>query len=105
MTDAKDKTASLLAALWVRIRPLVEERLVTLDQAATAASAGALGDELRKEAAGSAHKLAGSLGMYGYDEGTRIARELELLLGGANPDAARLAALIVELRGAISPGG
>jgi len=29
--------------------------------------------------------------MYGYDEGTRIAREIEVLLAGdATPDAARL---------------
>jgi len=105
MTDAKDKTELLLAALWVKVRPLVEERLTTLDQAAAAASAGTLGDDLRKEAAGSAHKLAGSLGMYGYDEGTRIARELEVLLGGAAPDAALLNGLIAELRGAIAPAG
>jgi len=103
MTDAKDKTATLLAALWLKVRPLVEERLGTLDQASAAASAGSLGDDLRKEAAGSAHKLAGSLGMYGYDEGTRIARELEVLLGGTAPDAARLSALITELRGTLSP--
>lgn len=57
MTDAKDKTDALLAKLWVRVRPLVEERLVTLDEAAAAASAGTLSDGLRKDAAGSAHKL------------------------------------------------
>jgi HPt (histidine-containing phosphotransfer) domain-containing protein len=103
MTDAEDKTAALLATLWVKIRPLVEERLATLDKAAAAASAGTLAEDLRKEAASSAHKLAGSLGMYGYDEGTRVARELEVLLGGAKPDAARLSALIAELRAAVFP--
>jgi HPt (histidine-containing phosphotransfer) domain-containing protein len=103
MTDAEDKTAALLATLWVKIRPLVEERLATLDKAAAAASAGTLAEDLRKEAASSAHKLAGSLGMYGYDEGTRVARELEVLLGKAAPDAARLSALIAELRAAVFP--
>jgi HPt (histidine-containing phosphotransfer) domain-containing protein len=103
MTDAEDKTAALLATLWVKIRPLVEERLATLDKAAAAASAGTPAEDLRKEAASSAHKLAGSLGMYGYDEGTRVARELEVLLGGAKPDAARLSALIAELRAAVFP--
>ena len=86
MTDAEDKTAALLATLWVKIRPLVEERLATLDKAAAAANAGTLAEDLRKEATSSAHKLAGSLGMYGYDEGTRVARELEVLLGGAKPE-------------------
>ena len=103
MTDAEDKTAALLATLWVKIRPLVEERLATLDKAAAAASAGTLAEDLRKEAASSAHKLAGSLGMYGYDEGTRVARELEVLLGGAKLDAARLSALVAELRAAVFP--
>ena len=103
MTDAEDKTAALLATLWVKIRPLVEERLATLDKAAAAASAGTLAEDLRKEAASSAHKLAGSLGMYGYDEGTRVARELEALLGGAKPDPARLSALVAELRAAVFP--
>jgi len=105
MTDAEDKTASLLAKLWVKIQPIVEERLATLDQAAKAASAGALGEDLRAEAGSSAHKLAGSLGMYGYDEGTRVARELEVMLGGAAPDGARLVVLIAELRKAVLPKG
>jgi HPt (histidine-containing phosphotransfer) domain-containing protein len=107
MTEAEtdDKTASLLAAIWQRSRPLVEERLALLERAATAAAAGGLPEELRKEAGGAAHKLAGSLGMYGYDEGTRIAREMEVLLGEAAPDAARLGSLVAELRRAVFPEG
>jgi HPt (histidine-containing phosphotransfer) domain-containing protein len=105
MTDAEDKTASLLAALWVRNRPIIDERLATLDRAGAAAAAGALGEELRKEANSTAHKLAGALGMYGFDEGTRVAGEIEVLLGDANPDAARLGALIADLHEAIFPAG
>jgi HPt (histidine-containing phosphotransfer) domain-containing protein len=103
MTDAEDKIAALLAAQWVKVRPLLEERVANLDKAAAAASAGTLADDLRKEAGGSAHKLAGSLGMYGYDEGTRVARELEVLLGKAAPDAAKLNKLIAELRATVFP--
>jgi HPt (histidine-containing phosphotransfer) domain-containing protein len=105
MNDARDKTAALLAKLWVKIQPIVGERLATLDRAADAASAGVLAEELRKEAESSAHKLAGSLGMYGYDEGTRVARELEVMLGGAVPDGARLSGLIAELRKVVLPKG
>jgi hypothetical protein len=103
MTEAADKTATLLAALWVRNRPVVEERLAILDRAAVALAAGGLAEELRVDATGNAHKLAGSLGMYGYDEGTRVAREIEVLLGGGAPDAVRMRGLIAELRGAIFP--
>jgi HPt (histidine-containing phosphotransfer) domain-containing protein len=103
VAGAEDKTATLLAALWVKNLALVKERLLALEYAAEAAALGNLAEPLRKEAAGAAHKLAGSLGMYGYDEGTRIARELEVLLDGMNPEAARLSVLIVELRAAIFP--
>jgi hypothetical protein len=41
--------------------------------------------------------------MYGYDEGTRIAREMEVLLGEAAPDAARLGSLFARLRRAVFP--
>jgi HPt (histidine-containing phosphotransfer) domain-containing protein len=105
MTEAEtdDKTASLLAAIWLRSRPLVEERMALLERAATGAAAGGLTQELRKEAGGVAHKLAGSLGMYGYDEGTLIARQIEVLLGETAPDAARLGSLVAELRRAVFP--
>jgi HPt (histidine-containing phosphotransfer) domain-containing protein len=103
LNDVKDKTATLLAALWVRNRPIVEERLATLDRVSESAAAGTLDEALRGEAVSCAHKLAGSLGMYGYDEGTRIARELERLLGGAAPDAERLRTLVGALRVAVFP--
>jgi HPt (histidine-containing phosphotransfer) domain-containing protein len=101
MTDSNQKTASLVAAIWERNRGLVEERLALLDRAAAMAEAGTLSDELRKEACGTAHKLAGSLGMYGFDEGTRIARAMEVLLGEDAPDAVLLGDLAIALRKAI----
>jgi len=99
----QEKTAALLASLWLRNRPLVEERLATLDRAASCAAAGALEEELREEAADTAHKLAGSLGMYGYDEGTRLARQLELLLDYPTPDPAQIRALATQLRSSLFP--
>jgi len=105
MTEAEDKTASLLAALWVKNRPMIEQRLMTLDRAAAEAAAGTLGADLRGEARMIVHKFSGGLGMYGYDEGTRIAREIEVLLEGAGPVGARLSGLVGELRAAIFPSG
>ena len=102
-TNSDEKTAWLLAAMWLRNRPLVEERLALLDRAAAATADGGLTEELREEASHTAHKLAGSLGMYGYEEGTRNAREIEVLLGDATPDAARLGTLAAELRSAVFP--
>src|SRR5580692_7999388 len=103
MSDAQDKTTALLAALWLKNRPIVEERLATLDGAA--AVPGVLSEDRRKEAQSAAHKLAGALGMYGYDEGTRIARLLEQLLESATPEPERFRGLIAELRAAVFPEG
>jgi hypothetical protein len=103
LNDAADKTATLLAALWERNRPVVEERLTTLERAAEALRVDALDAPLRGEAICGSHNLAGSLGMYGYDEGTRIAREIEVMLTGASPCGVRLGALVAELRTAVFP--
>ena len=104
MTEAEDKTAALLATLWLKNRPIVDERLVLLDGAA-AAAAGSLADVQRKEAQSVAHKLAGALGMYGYDEGTRISRQIEVPLDEGAPEPARLSALVAELRAEVFPAG
>jgi hypothetical protein len=103
MAETPDKVAKALAAVWERNRPLVEERLVLLDHVAEAAGAGVLDEKLRADGIGNAHKLAGSLGMYGFDEGTRVAREIEVLLVGGSSDAVRLKALCGELRMVVFP--
>jgi HPt (histidine-containing phosphotransfer) domain-containing protein len=101
--NANDKTASLLSALWLRNRPVVDARLDALDRAAACAAAGSLTEEVREDAADTAHKLAGSLGMYGFPQGTRLARELELLLDYPTPDPARISSLALQLRQALFP--
>ena len=85
MAASSDKTArgnpqQILATVWQRNLPLVRQRMQTLHEAANALQAGPLEAGARTEAAEIAHKLAGSLGMFGYPRGTEIARDLELLL-------------------------
>ncbi|MDR3745420.1 MAG: Hpt domain-containing protein [Acidobacteriaceae bacterium] len=99
----EDETRSMQQAIWKRYRPVVLERLELLDRAGAVARTGALSEELHAEAASVAHKLAGSLGMYGYDEGTRIAREIEVLLDNPVPASARLWELATELRSSVFP--
>src|SRR5438270_1511130 len=95
---AQVKTSALLSSLWLRIRPVIDERLEVIERAASAAAQGTLDVDTREEAADVAHKLAGSLGMYGYDLGTRLARQLELQLDYSNPDPAQLCQLTNQLR-------
>jgi HPt (histidine-containing phosphotransfer) domain-containing protein len=72
--------AELLRTLWKQSLPTIRERLASLDDVVTEAEAGRLSAAQQAEGASVAHKLAGSLGMFGYHQGTEHARELELLL-------------------------
>jgi HPt (histidine-containing phosphotransfer) domain-containing protein len=92
----------LIAALWERSVPLISERLQELDRASEDAVHGTLSPRLRSSAAETAHKLAGSLGMFGYPRGTELARELEHLLELKGPvDAIALRQLVVALRSSL----
>jgi HPt (histidine-containing phosphotransfer) domain-containing protein len=92
------KIDDLLTNLWERGLPLVRERLNLLDRMALAAETGKLSEELRIESVGIAHKFAGSLGMFGYDRGTEIARQIEQFLATSPAATSRLTVLVTELR-------
>jgi HPt (histidine-containing phosphotransfer) domain-containing protein len=99
-----DATRALLLKLWQRSLPLLRERLALLHAAATAAHTGTLSTDLRARAIDEAHKLTGSLGMFGYPDGTDIARKIELLLeapGAPPPD--HFTELVTELRAILFP--
>jgi HPt (histidine-containing phosphotransfer) domain-containing protein len=100
--SAADRTRELLARLWKRSLPLLHERLDALD---AAAHTEVLPADLRSYAIDAAHKLAGSLGMFGYPEATDIARKMEQLLEApGTPSPERLTALSTELRASLFPG-
>lgn len=90
-----------LAEIWASSRPLIDERLARLEEAVVDALGGTLDAEVRRAAAGAAHKLAGSLGTFGFHRETDMAREAEQLLSGDAPlEAAavlRLATLVEGL--------
>ncbi len=96
---AKAKTEAMLKELWKRKLPMVREHLNILTLASERIHSESLTSPLRSEAAISAHKLAGSLGMFGYPEGTRFARELEHLLDAEGiPPPDTFSALLRQLR-------
>ncbi len=97
--DVDGKIDEALTEIWQRHLPVLRERLEILDRAAAEASCGTLGETLELEALSVAHKLAGNLGMFGYDEGSRIASEMEQVLRApAGPGRADLAGLSRDLR-------
>ncbi|HEY9851715.1 MAG TPA: response regulator [Leptolyngbyaceae cyanobacterium] len=71
---------SAVTGLWEKFKDKIIARLVALEQASAALLIGNLPEELRQEAIREAHKLAGSLGTFGFAEGSSIAREVEELL-------------------------
>jgi HPt (histidine-containing phosphotransfer) domain-containing protein len=79
-----------LQQLWIQHRPLNEERIAALENAATALAAGTLTAAIRQQAEQEAHKLAGGAGSFGYSEITDLAREVELQLREAGPLDVRL---------------
>jgi HPt (histidine-containing phosphotransfer) domain-containing protein len=97
-----DAARQLIAALWERSLPIICERLDELDAACEASVLGALSPLLRRSAADTAHKLAGSLGMFGYPRGTDLARELEHHLeGNGSVDPATFRQLVQSLRASL----
>lgn len=64
-------------ATWEQFKPSMLERLAILDQAVVALQQGKSSDDLRQMAEGVAHKLAGSLGMFGFPAGSELGRQIE----------------------------
>ncbi len=97
-------TQEILARAWQRTQPVIRERLCLLEATAQAAYKGSLPAEIRDPAIAESHKLAGSLGMFGFPHGTELAREIEVLLeSSATPPPELLESLTLELRSTLFP--
>lgn len=84
--------------VWQRNLPLVRQRLQALRSAADQSQLAPLSAPVRLEATEIAHKLAGSLGMFGYLEGSDISKHLETLLDSEEPlSGARFGDLMAQL--------
>jgi hypothetical protein len=100
-----DQIDTVLAQLWQKNLPTIRERLDLMDKFGSAAASGALDEGTRVEALGIAHKLAGSLGMYGYQQGTEVASKMERILKTPTPETLiTLSSLAVDLRKSLATG-
>lgn len=82
-SKAKHKIA--VAEAWENFQQVMTKRLAILNRAVAALQQEQLNEELQQEAKATAHKLAGSLGSFGFPEGSKIAREIEQLLAAELP--------------------
>jgi HPt (histidine-containing phosphotransfer) domain-containing protein len=95
----------LLLQLWKKNLPTIRERLDLMDKFGAAAVSGSLEEHTRLEALSIAHKLAGSLGMYGYHQGTVVAAKMERILKFPTPETlVTLRALAADLRNSLAAG-
>jgi HPt (histidine-containing phosphotransfer) domain-containing protein len=100
-----DPIEALLAQLWQKNLPIIRERLDLMDKFGSAAVSGSLEEHNRMEALNIAHKLAGSLGMYGYQQGTEVASKMERILKTPTPETlVTLRALAADLRKSLAAG-
>lgn len=94
-----------LDEIWSAHRPQTAERLAALGAVARAAGAGPLPEEARARGIAEAHLLAGAASIFGFPEGTRLAREVERLLrsegDGTGEAAGRLSDLVEQLAAVI----
>jgi HPt (histidine-containing phosphotransfer) domain-containing protein len=80
------KMREMLAGIWERHRPEMEQRLAVLTRASETLDERELTPQERTDAVYAAHKLAGALGTFGRSEGSDIARSLERSLeSGVSP--------------------
>jgi HPt (histidine-containing phosphotransfer) domain-containing protein len=103
--EPTQQTRLLVAQLWERFKEATFTRLGVLEQAVAAGVAGTLREEVRQQAERDAHKLAGSVGMFGFAEGSRLASTIEQMLEAGAPlgqaETVRLSELVVRLRRAL----
>ncbi|BAT53446.1 Multi-component Transcriptional regulator, Winged helix family [Nostoc sp. NIES-3756] len=80
--EQKPRTKDLTSVNRVleRFRNSFSQQVTVLEQAKTALLAGSLPPQLHQQALQEAHKLAGSMGSFGYPQGSTLARKVEHLL-------------------------
>lgn len=75
--QVQQQTLAAIAEVWQRFQPRVDEQIQILEQAVAALTDRSLTSELRQQAEQEAHTLAGSLGTFGFDRASQLARTLE----------------------------
>ncbi|WP_414519126.1 response regulator [Nostoc sp. PCC 9305] len=77
---SQQQTLIAVAEIWQRFQGRVDEQVRVLEEAIATLNHNSLNLDLRSLAAKEAHTLAGSLGTFGLPLGSKLARNIELLL-------------------------
>jgi len=98
--NEEQNRVEIITQTWFNFRDLAWQRLADLENFALSLVEEQITPEIKIQAHNSAHKLAGSLGCFGFPEGSRIAKQLEKLLtndGITEVDPAQISSLISAL--------
>jgi diguanylate cyclase (GGDEF)-like protein len=76
----QQKIEEAVSELWKRFKEPSKKRVAEIERAVAALQSGRLTEELRNSAISEAHKLAGSLGTYGFPLGSELARNIEQIM-------------------------
>ncbi|ARV58209.1 multi-component transcriptional regulator [Nostocales cyanobacterium HT-58-2] len=78
---AEAEVMVLVKKIWEEFKESrLGEQLELLEQVLADLSAGSIDSQLLEQAQTEAHRLAGTLGCYGFHKGSKVAREIEVLL-------------------------
>jgi HPt (histidine-containing phosphotransfer) domain-containing protein len=92
-----------IRAVWVKYRSLNRERLQKLLEVREALAIGDLNEGLRKQGVLEAHKLAGAAGSFGYEEVSKLCRQVELALEDPQSQSAEIPQLITRIQAMLEP--
>jgi diguanylate cyclase (GGDEF)-like protein len=96
---------SALAMLWQRHRQANVDLISLLEMTTASVLRSEVDVQANLDAAGAAHRLAGSLGTFGFDAGSRAALEAESLLRKPTVDGRLLAEAVTSLRASVEKVG
>ena len=83
--NSTQQTKAMLSAVWSKNREVLLRRMDSIDEFCRRLPDSTSDQALRDQASSDAHKLSGSLGMFGLSEGTSLAREIEYLIKDNSP--------------------
>jgi len=94
-----DEVRSALGKVWLNSRPEALGRVATIERFVENLRSGTPDQDSREKALAAAHRLSGSLGMFGFNDASSCAAKIEALLGdGPRPDPATMLSLVERLR-------
>lgn len=105
--EHQQKLQQSISKIWEKFKGSINERIGVLEQVVIAGKNGKLEINLQHQAQQVAHKLAGSLGIFGLVYGSDLAREIETLLETEkllnSPQIFHISKLVKSLHNEINP--